>query len=128
MTQRKITVNKETLSKAPSVFAEGVAALNYSPTISRLSFFQIDPASNEREEQRNVVLTLAIPTHALVEMCINTLAGLKANLEQVESIGRNQHDQVFKLLRNVQVNIENVPLTGVSPDEDKVPPVKKKRG
>lgn len=128
MTQRKITVNKETLSKAPIVFAEGVAALNYSPNISRLSFFQIDPASNETEEQRNVVLTLAVPTHALVEMCINIVAGLKANLEQVESVGRNQHEQIFKLLRNVQVNIETAPLTEVSPDEDKVPPVKKKRG
>ncbi|WP_309906066.1 hypothetical protein [Variovorax soli] len=100
---RKIIVNPQTISNAPVVFAEGVAKLNYSPNISRVSFFQLDQSNSaDEEELRNVVLTLAIPTHALVELCVNILMGMRANMDQLEGVSRKQIDHTFKMLRDIQ--------------------------
>jgi len=84
---------------APVYFVDGVAGIALGPAVCRIQFHQVvAAASGEKAEVRKVVVNAVVPTAALVELCVNTLAAISNNAPALKNVMDLQAEQMFSSL------------------------------
>lgn len=64
-----------------------------------MQFHQVvAPSSAEKAEVRKVIVNAVIPTAALVELCVNTLAAISNNAPALKNVMDLQSEQMFSSL------------------------------
>ena len=81
---------------AMTLYVDGNVGAALGPGVSKLHFHQVVGATKEGGELRKVVLTLTMPTAALVELCRNALGAISSNSQALQSAYEQQIQVIFK--------------------------------
>lgn len=89
----------------PELFTDGISQLLMGFPISKLTFHSVVTPSESPEqiEQRKAVLSLAISTPVLLELCRNILFAAQSSLDQLSEGGTRIDAQIRKIMDGVAI-------------------------
>ncbi|MBW8892725.1 MAG: hypothetical protein JF617_11495 [Burkholderiales bacterium] len=97
--QPKIVVLPGSVENAPVYFVDGVAGIALGPAVCRVQFHQVISSNTaEKSEVRKVVVNAVVPTAALVELCVNTLAAISNTAGPLKEVMDAQAEKMFQSL------------------------------
>lgn len=87
----------------PEIFTDGVAQLLMGYPISKLTFHSVvtSPDSSSQIEQRKGILSLAMSTPVLLELCRNVLIAAQSSLDELSEGGTKIDSQIRKIMEGV---------------------------
>lgn len=110
-TPLKVVTIPGSSESAPSLFVDGVAEMNFGGSVCKLSFHQIANTSlSAQTETRKIVMNVSIPTHALVELCVNVLGSMSLHKDQLKELIDSQNKKTFDMLSKVQSPVRKAAL------------------
>ncbi len=89
----------------PEIFTDGLSQLLMGFPISKLTFHSVvtSPDSTDQIEQRKAVLSLAMSTPVLLELCRNILIAAQSSLEELTESGTKTDTQIRKIMEGVVI-------------------------
>lgn len=93
---RKIEIVPGSTESAEIVFFDGAAGVQIGPAVSRVHFYHVVTTGEVSDKEvRKVTMSLAIPTAALVELCVNTIGAVGVNADGLRTAITTQTDLMF---------------------------------
>lgn len=89
----------------PEIFTDGLSQLLMGFPISKLTFHSVvtAPDSTDQIEQRKAVLSLAMSTPVLLELCRNVLIAAQSSLDELTESGTKVDTQIRKIMEGVAI-------------------------
>lgn len=90
----------------PEIFTDGISQLLMGFPISKVTFHSVvtAPDSAEQVEQRKAVLSLAMSTPVLLELCRNVLFAAQSSLDELSESGTKVDSQIKKIMEGVAIS------------------------